>query len=118
MRQSATFSHSSVSYTHLDVYKRQLQHGARHTGEMLLHAADAGAALAVGDACHIHAANEMCIRDRMCSLSMFSFVIRIYSIEASPLYPYAFSDTATFLFLAAAYRIRPSPPIKAVISSR
>ena len=35
-----------------------------------------------------------------------------------PLYPYAFSDTATFLFLAAAYRIRPSPPIKAVISSR
>ena len=35
-----------------------------------------------------------------------------------PLYPYAFSGTATFLFLAAAYRIRPSPPIKAVISSR
>ena len=30
----------------------------------------------------------------------------------------SFSDTATFLFLAAAYRIRPSPPIKAVISSR
>ena len=30
----------------------------------------------------------------------------------------AMSDTATFLFLAAAYRIRPSPPIKAVISSR
>jgi hypothetical protein len=28
-----------------------------------------------------------------------------------------FSDTAAFSFLAAAYRIRPSPPIKAVISS-
>ena len=41
---------------------------------MLLHAADAGAALAVGDACHIHAANgnsEMCIRD--------SYISRIFA---------------------------------------
>ena len=50
-------------------------------------------------------------------LCTFSYLLRHSFFQFSICAAEHFSDTATFSFLAAAYRIRPSPPIKAIISS-
>ena len=72
-----------VSYTHLDVYKRQVWWNPYNV-DMKFQGAEGGPWGSFFGEHRYMPLMQMCIRDRMCSLSMFSFVIRIYSIEASP----------------------------------